>query len=235
MRPLGFSTGSLCRGNFEQAIQLLRPHRLEAIELSALREDELEPLLRAIGRLDLCSYQYVSLHAPSRLRTLTESELVAHLLPVAAAEWHIIVHPDIIHDFPLWATMGSALCIENMDKRKAVGRSAEELAYLFQQLPQAKLCLDVGHSRQVDPSMLETWQILKIHGHRLAEIHLSEVNCASEHEPLNRLAIRAFQRIAPLIPDEIPIILESPVQTNRIANEVRHARQALPSRALISA
>jgi len=131
--------------------------------------------------------------------------------------------------------LGPALCIENMDKRKPVGRSADELDYLFQQLPQAKLCLDVGHSRQVDPSMLETWQILKIHGARLAEIHLSEVNCASKHEPLNRLAIRAFQRIASLIPDEVPIILESPVSPDKIASEIRHARQALPSRALISA
>ena len=33
--------------DFEQAIQLLRPFRLEAIELFALREDELEPLLAA--------------------------------------------------------------------------------------------------------------------------------------------------------------------------------------------
>lgn len=235
MRPLGFSTGSLCRGDFEQAIQLLRSHRLEAIELSALREDELEPLLSSINQLDLKHYRHVSLHAPSRLVALSESDLVRQLVPITASEKCIVVHPDIIQDFALWRALGPALCIENMDKRKPVGRSADELDYLFQQLPQAKLCLDVGHSRQVDPSMLETWQILKIHGARLAEIHLSEVNCASEHEPLNRLAIRAFQRIAPLIPDEVPIILESPVSPDKIASEIRHARQALPSRALISA
>lgn len=235
MRPVGFSTGSLSKGDFEQAIQMLRPYRLEAIELSALREDELRPLLNTINQLDLQCYRHVSFHAPSRLAALTEDELVTHLLPIAESGKCIVVHPDIIQDFAMWTSLGPALCIENMDKRKPVGRSADELALIFELLPQARLCLDVGHSRQVDPSMLETWQILKVHGHRLAEIHLSEVNCASEHEPLNRLAIRAFQRIAHLVPDDVPIILESPVSSDRIASEIRHARQALPSRALISA
>ena len=104
---------------------------------------------------------------------------------------------------------------------------------IFQNLPDATLCLDVGHARQVDPSMYETRQILKFHGHRLAEIHLSEVNCASGHEPLSLLAVRAFQTIAPLLPEHIPIILESPVTAEQISQEIRLAREALPSKELV--
>ena len=80
--------------------------------------------------------------------------------------------------------------------------------------------------------MYETRQILKFHGHRLAEIHLSEVNCASGHEPLNLLAIRAFQLIAPLIPEHAPIVLESPVTADQITQELHLAREALPSKEL---
>ena len=139
----------------------------------------------------------------------------------------------MITNFPLWKQLGASLCIENMDKRKPIGRTSEELTLIFQNLPDATLCLDVGHARQVDPSMYETRQILKFHGHRLAEIHLSEVNCASGHEPLSLLAVWAFQTIAPLLPEHIPIILESPVTAEQISQEIRLAREALPSKELV--
>lgn len=228
MRCFGFSTGSLSKGRFQEAIAMLAPHSLQAIEVSALREDEFSDILQQWGDLDLGKYQNVSFHAPSRLQGMSECNLVEQLIWFAQREIPIVVHPDIFHDFSLWRSLGPALLIENMDRRKPVGRTADELSSLFAQLPDARLCLDLGHSKQIDPSMHETRMILKRHGTRLAEVHLSEVNSLSGHESLNELAISNFQRVAHMIPASVPVILESPVVPDKIQLELKSAGRALP-------
>ena len=234
MRCFGFSTGSLSKGKYQEAIAMLAPHSLQAIEVSALREEEFSDILQQWPKLDLGTYRHVSFHAPSRLQNLSERDLVEQLTWFAKREIPIVVHPDIVHDFALWCRLGPSLLIENMDRRKPVGRTADELSSLFAQLPDARLCLDLGHSKQIDPSMHETRMILKRHGTRLAEVHLSDVNSLSGHEPLNELAIANFQRVAPMIPTAIPIILESPVASDKIPSELKSAARALPALQLAS-
>lgn len=112
-----------------------------------------------------------------------------------------------------------------MDKRKRIGRTADELDVVFDRLPQARLCLDVGHSRQIDSSMYESRQILKRHGNRLAEIHLSDVNSACGHECLNWPAVEAFQRLRDLVPDGVPVILETPAVPGKLERELHFAKQ----------
>lgn len=43
------------------------------------------------------------------------------------------------------------------------------------------------------------------------------------HESLNLAAVDAFQRVADLIPESIPIILETPVTADQIPRELRQA------------
>lgn len=233
MRMLGFSTGSLALGDFERGLSMLEKFNLPAVELSALRDDELDPLLDALPRLKLDGYQHVSLHAPSRLRNLTEAELCQKLLTLHG-RYPIVVHPDIINDWESWANLGEVVLIENMDKRKDTGRTAGELETIFRKLPRAKLCLDVGHSRQIDSSMFETRQILKRHGARLTQVHLSDVTSSCRHEALNRAAIEAFQSIAPLIPNEVPVILETPVLQSAIQREIELANEVFAPPILVT-
>lgn len=228
---LGFSTGSLAQGDFRYALAMLEGRKLEAIELSALREEELPVLMAALGDLNLDGYQHVSLHAPSKLVKLTEPELAEIL---SGVELPIVMHPDVITVPELWRDFGPRLLIENMDKRKPVGRTAAELYEIFEELPNASLCLDVGHSRQIDPSLYETRAILRQHGHRLAEIHLSDVNSSSGHEPLNRMAIEAFASISCLIPADIPVILETPVSEDQIEGELKKAREIFAVKELLA-
>jgi hypothetical protein len=47
---------------------------------------------------------------------------------------------DVIADFSLRAPFGEWLCIENMDKRKPIGRTVAELDSIFQHLQQASFC-----------------------------------------------------------------------------------------------
>lgn len=191
-----------------------------AIELSALREEELVPLLNQLDSLDLRRFDYISFHAPSQLKQLSEIDLVRLLQPIASRGWPVIVHPDIITDISLWTSLGNRLCIENMDKRKSVGRTCEELTEIFTKLPQASLCFDIGHARQIDPTMCEANRILRRFGDRIGQIHLSLVDSSSVHEPLNYEGTVAFQRVAHLLPREVPVILETPVTDAGIMKEL---------------
>src|ERR1039458_1490484 len=113
-RLLGFSTGALAFGAYNRGLAEVRLHALEAVELSALRQPELEPLINAIDDLDLSGFQHIAFHAPSEITAGTERLVVEMLLRVAERCWPIIVHPDVIVDYSLWSQLGRALCIENM-------------------------------------------------------------------------------------------------------------------------
>jgi endonuclease IV len=187
-------------------------------------------MLRAIPRLDLSVFTYISIHAPSYFEPDWEAELWNNLRRVEH-DWPIVIHPDAINDFGLWRELGERVCIENMDKRKPIGRTADELAKVFRELPQATFCFDIGHARQVDLTMTEAYLILREFGSRLRQVHVSEVNSSSKHDVLSYASITAFQEVARLIPEEAPLILETPVSQNAIEAEIEKVRKALPTKA----
>jgi sugar phosphate isomerase/epimerase len=227
MRPLGYSTGALARGDFRRALHLLSEYTTDAIELSALRSEELEPLIKALQTLDLKRFIYVSVHAPSQFSSDEEPEIVRSLCKAAARGCYIIVHPDAMHDVDAWAALGSRLCLENMDKRKATGRSADELSFFFKRLPRASLCFDIGHARQVDSSMTEAFRILKHFGNRICQVHISEVTTTSRHTRVSKSAVADYQRVAAMIPQHVPLIVEAQVSPGDLSQELDTARQAL--------
>ncbi len=228
-RPVGFSTGALAKSDFRRALLHLREHRIDVVELSALRIGELAPLVSALPHLELQDFQFVSIHAPSRFEPEEESWVVSCLLPWAEAGYPVIVHPDALFTPSLWNRYGSQLLIENMDKRKPVGRTVRELAPILESLPEARFCFDIGHARQVDPSMTEAQLLLHAFGDRLAEVHMSEVDTRSQHQPLSANAITAFQSVAARIPQQVPVILEALIdgQQGDISGEMERARKAL--------
>src|SRR3990172_5549592 len=184
MHSYGFSTGALAFGDFKKALEMLVGQSVNAVELSALREHELPALMAAASTLDLSAYRYVSVHAPSRFSTLSEAEAAKLLEPCIERGWPIVLHPDAIHDASSWDRFRELLCIENMDKRKPLGRTAVELAPWFERFPDACFCLDLGHARQVDPSLTIAHALINRFGKRLRQIHLSELDYRSKHEPL---------------------------------------------------
>jgi hypothetical protein len=226
MRRIGFSTGAVARGNFRHALQLLRASNVDAIELSALRADELPPLVEAIPDLDLSGFRFVSIHAPSRYPAEQEDAILRLLQPLAAQRFPVVVHPDVIYTPEFWRPFGEDLLIENMDKRKPVGRFVWELRPFFEALPKAQFCFDIGHARQVDPTMTESMLLLEEFADRLAEVHMSEVNTASRHDPISLNAVSAFASVASLIPEHVPIILESLIDQGQsdIETEISRAR-----------
>jgi len=69
MRRIGFSTGALARGDVRLALQMLQNKSTQIIEISALRQDELQPIVDMLDVLDLERFEYKSFHAPSPMAT----------------------------------------------------------------------------------------------------------------------------------------------------------------------
>jgi hypothetical protein len=227
MRPIGFSTGALALGDFRAALAMLAHVPHTAVELSALRDHELSPLMDALPTLGLERFSYVSVHVPSKFNALSEADVATRLRPCIDRGLAIVIHPDIIREPKHWAPFGSLLCIENMDKRKSTGRTLEEIETFFSQFPEATFCFDVGHARQIDSTMTEARRLLRALGRRLRQIHISEVDAHGHHDRLSLSTILASQSIAPLIGRDVPVIIESQVPEKDISREISAAERAL--------
>lgn len=220
MKPIGFSTGALAKGDFATGLALQRSvSRIDAVELSALRDHELPSLVDAVPNLDLSAFDYVSFHAPSKLQTLDEKAVFELLLGLPES-WPVIVHPELLQTPPLWQQLGERLCLENMDNRKTTGRTIAELHVLFDVFPHASFCLDLGHARQIDPTMVSAMLMLQEFGDRLRELHVSEVGPRGEHLPLGATTRQAFARIVHLVPADCPLIIESIIPPEWIEREL---------------
>ncbi len=229
MRPIGFSTGALAKGDFRTGLALQRTKpSLRAIELSALRDYELRPLVSSLDQLDLSQFTYVSIHAPSKLTSLSEREAFSILCELPPT-WPIIVHPELMPNPPLWRTLGRRLCLENMDNRKSNGRTLREMRQLFEWLPDAEFCLDLGHARQVDPTMATAMRMAQEFSGRLRQLHVSEIGRSGEHLPLSALAIYAFQLVARFIPSDCAVIIESVIEPDGMDREIRKSANLFQS------
>lgn len=224
MKKIGFSTGALARGDVCAGVSMQEGRARGAIELSALREGELEPLIAAIPNLSLEAYEFVSVHAPSRLFDLSEAELCA-ILRRLPEEWPIVVHPNVVES-DVWSSLGERVCIENMDGRKGVGRTANEVEAWMVLLPEAGFCLDVAHAAQIDPSMEEAKRMLDRFGPRLVQVHVSRLGPSSEHLPLDESMMRQIGKVAERISDEIPLIIESVLEEASISREIERVAEA---------
>ncbi|MCU1244882.1 MAG: hypothetical protein JWN02_792 [Acidobacteria bacterium] len=226
MRPIGFSTGALAKGDFRRGVELQQGLAgIAAVELSALRDHELPLLAAAIPSLDLRLFRYCSVHAPGSLRTLSEEDAFA-LLDALPPSWPIVAHPELLRTPSLWRQLGERLCIENMDDRKAGGRTVAELRELFALYPAATFCLDLGHARQIDPTLIGARAMLEELAGRLRQLHVSHVGERGEHLPLSTEAATAFARLAANVPEGVPVIIESVVAPGRMAAEVSAATAA---------
>ncbi len=209
---LGFSTGALALGDFAAATNWMVRHHVKIIELSALRFDELEPLVARLPEIPIKEFTYVSFHAPSFFKQDQERRVIELLRAVKDRGWNIIVHPDVLYRPRLWADFGPQLLIENMDRRKATGRTVEELTLLFSKLPEARLCLDVAHARQLDTSLKLLSDLISMFWDRVAEVHISELDSMCHHRPMSNGAVIDYQRFARWLGDRKHVIIESALE-----------------------
>ena len=224
---LGFSTGAVAKGDVERGLALIRESSADAVEVSALRDTELPVLIDKLPRLDFTGFDYVALHAPGAFTALSERSVLAYLERAAERGWPIVVHPDAITDWKAWRSFGELLAVENMDRRKACGRTPEELEVVFEELPEAGLCFDIAHARQIDPSMMlagRIWDEFKGH---VRHIHVSHVDAEGRHGALNRECVKAFAPLLQQATPDVPLILESIVPPECVESELTQLRDML--------
>jgi hypothetical protein len=210
MSPIGFSTGALEKGDYGAALDWLNEHTdTDAVEISALRFDELEPTVRNLERLKLDHFRYVSFHAPSSFRPDQEESVLGWLKPVFDRGWNIVVHPDVIYTPDRWQFLGRQLLIENMDRRKSVGRTVDELKRFFGLLPDARFCLDVAHARQIDTTLTLLFQLFEGLCDRFAEVHISELDSRCRHIQMSGRAVADYQCLPWNTLHGVPVIIES--------------------------
>jgi hypothetical protein len=208
---VGCSTGFMSeqRGDWPALVAHAARQSSFAVELAALGEPELPGLVRYLQEGPSLPFLFVSVHAPSKHRRIPELDLVQMLAGLPCWVDAVVVHPDSIGEPSLYRSLGRTLTIENMDVRKPAGQTADQLAYLFDELPEAGLCFDVAHAKSVDPSMEEGARILDAFGDRLRHVHLSSLDSTCHHVPLTAEDESLF---APLLSRcrDVPWILEAP-------------------------
>jgi len=205
----GFSTGALAKQDYQQALGWIQEHDLKSVELSALRLEELEPLIDHLDNLPFERFTYISFHAPSAFSVDREQYVLSLLQRVAQREWNIVVHPDVIYNPQQWVCLGSRLLIENMDRRKSTGKYVDELDALFKQLPEARLCLDVAHARQLDTSLTLLDKLVRSFSGRIAEVHISELDSHCRHRPLSGCSVWDYGQFADSLREVPAVIIES--------------------------
>ncbi|WP_445150438.1 TIM barrel protein [Baekduia sp. Peel2402] len=214
--PIGASTGFLVedRGDWPALVDAAAALSPFTAELAALSELELPGLLAyLLGAGDeVPAFRYLSVHAPSKDLKLAEPKLVDCLARLPASVDAIVVHPDIIDNPGEYRRLGARLVLENMDTRKNVGRTADELAPLFAELPDAGLCLDVAHARDVDPTMAGAHALLDRFAGRLRHLHVSSLDADGHHVPLTDDDEAAFGPVLKRCRD-VPWLLEAPLSS----------------------
>lgn len=209
--PLGASTGYMAeqRGDWLAQVKMAWAVSPFAIELSALSEPELPSLSRFLGQAPSLPFRYISIHGPSKNLQGDEEKLVAELSDVARYANAVVMHPDTIEDPSLFRALGKKLLLENMDSRKELGRTRQELWPLFEELPNAGFCFDVPHAWSVDPTMAVASELLDGFGARLRHVHLSSLSEGLHHIPLS---VEDEEHFRPTLERclDVPWIFEAP-------------------------
>jgi hypothetical protein len=210
--PLGASTGCLeaPRGAWELLVDEALAASPFAVELTALSERELPGLVGFLAGGPELPFRFVSVHAPSKHRRMTEAELIEALCELPAWLDAIVVHPDTMEKPEAYAAVGRRLVIENMDVRKQDGRSAAELERFFEALPDAGFCFDVAHAWSIDPTMAEGQRLLDRYAGRLRHLHVSSLDGAGHHLPLTDEHEELFGPLLGRCRD-VPWIFEAPL------------------------
>lgn len=209
--PIGASTGYMeaTRGDWPAQVAEACALSPFAAELSALSETQLGSLREYLGSRPNLPFQYLSIHGPSKERQLSEEELVAELSKLAEWADAIVMHPDTIQEPNLYRALGRKLLLENMDARKATGRTRDELAPAFDRLPEAGFCFDIAHAWSIDESMSVAMELLDAFAERLRHCHVSSLSSELRHVPLTEEAEELFRPTLQRCVD-VPWILEAP-------------------------
>jgi sugar phosphate isomerase/epimerase len=183
------------------ALARARAEGWRVVELTAALDAELDALLVHLGEepAALDGFERVSLHAPV---LPPDPEATLARLP---GRFETILHPNAYAEA---RALGAVAIFENMDVRKPFGRTASDLAGVFDRHPEAGLCLDVAHVWTNDPSLALGHELLDAFGDRLRQLHVSGIEPDGTHRPTTAADLELY---APLLDRcrHVPWLLEA--------------------------
>ncbi len=209
---VGASTGYMTELRDDWPRLVAEAHALapDVVELSALCGAELPGLAAFLEHGWESPFARVSVHGPSKGWHDGPRPLVDLLLGLPDVVEGVVMHPETLGDAAAFAPLGGRLRLENMDNRKPDGRTTDELARYFEQLPEARFCFDVAHAWLHGADMRLGHELLDAFGDRLVEVHLSSIDADGSHVPLRPEDVDAF---APVLERcaGVPWVLEAPL------------------------
>lgn len=185
---IGVSTGYMRshRGDWPALLCDARRVSRYSVELSALSVDELPGLSAFLANhASGLPFDYVAVHGPAKGRLGDPRQLTARLAALPELVSSVIMHPDTVRDMTAFTGLGERLLLENMNTQKRTGRTADELAPYFQELPHARFCFDIAHAYQFDPTLALAHELLDVYGDRLGQVHVSSIQHDGTHVPLS--------------------------------------------------
>jgi len=214
---IGFSTGCLyyCNLSLVDKLKVFLRAGATVVELSFGTPKQLfEFSLDEAIKSKLRKFSRITVHAPFKeIRYFdgagNTDEVIIKLkelfdnLPISG----FVFHPDTIANFIGLEVIGLPVLIENMDRNKKIGISAEDIAAIKDDY-NFGFVLDLQHAFEHDPSMDLANEMLQIMGERLSHLHVSGEFGDHHHIPLHLAQNQeAIGRILKLMPS-VPVILE---------------------------
>jgi hypothetical protein len=166
---LGFATGAVDFNNPAKGLLLFTRMGVQAVELTALHEEELSAVEALYALQGLTSQvSRLSVHAPAHGISSSEEELVQRLSRFSCP---ITVHASTLLNPRAWRPLANRLQIENTEFTASFGNTPKDLFQLFEAIPQARLCLDIPHAVRTGgvPLLLE---FADTFADRLTQIHI---------------------------------------------------------------
>lgn len=177
---------------------------IDGIELTLGRTTWV-PRINEEHRAYLKTLKHVSIHSPFGLAYIDNWDIKEHItllkeLYDSIGAKNIVVHPDQIEDYKLFA--GMQYSTENLPPRKYVPH--EEFDTLFTQFPELKLTLDVGHALRKSPEELE--QLITKYKDKVVQIHFHDFRSGEDHQPFHTTDNPA--KYAAVKQFSVPIVIE---------------------------
>ena len=197
-----------------------------AIELSALRRPRTAALAAFAKQADLSRFSYVSVHSPrTTLRARKpKSSRYSPVSPEDGPSWPIRMSSASL---PAGGRWDRSRYIENMDKRTRWAARRISWDVGLRRVPRGPDVL--RHRTRPAGRHLADGSLSNPEGfhRRIQQIHISVVNTSSKHDLISPGAAHSFRRVASLIPCAAPAILETPVKTEQIREQLDLAAAAL--------
>jgi hypothetical protein len=219
-RIFSFALGNIWRWtrskNVGVLVDYLKQLDISGVEITFASKEELYFFeLSEDNASFLSTLDYVSIHAPFRLISGSESQeelfrqlnIMSRLYKDVKAQ-NIIIHPDELPGPEILKSYSFTVSTENLP---AGGQSTVSgLSNMFTLYPDLGLCIDVSHAYLRSGS--ETEELVGAFNDRISQVHFSGTYKNMDHQSLRNVTKAFLDSIEPVKTLHVPIVIEEDME-----------------------